>query len=116
MMNEARAFQAAANLAEIWPFPINAWQSNPYGLSPNFSNANPMNDPMVLDHTTNHGGRKRREDDESAKGVSTSGNGMRNLIVRLKASGSNENRESGGDGEGNSGKSADQPAKPLNYT
>lgn len=30
---------------------------------------------------------------------------------RLKATGSNENHESGGDGEGNSGKSADQPAK-----
>ncbi|MCE3049880.1 hypothetical protein HAX54_046034 [Datura stramonium] len=114
MMNEARAFQAAANLAEIWPFPINAGSPTPYGLSPNFSNANPMNDPMVLDHTTNHGGRKRREDDESAKGVSTSGNGMSESdSKRLKASGSNENRESGGDGEGNSGKSADQPAKPA---
>ncbi|XP_019235526.1 PREDICTED: transcription factor bHLH79 isoform X2 [Nicotiana attenuata] len=105
MMNEARAFQAAAanppfNLAEIWPFPINAGAAMPY------ANHIPINDPMLLDHTTNHrigSARKRREDDESAKGVSTSGNGL--------ATGSNDNHESGGDGEGNSGKSADQPAK-----
>lgn len=108
IMNEARAFQSAANLAEIWPFPINAGGPKPYALS----NANPMNDPMVLDH---HGGRKRREDDESAKGVSTSGNGLSESdSKRMKVTGSNENQEySGGDGEGNSGKSADQPAKPA---
>ncbi|XP_059308551.1 transcription factor BHLH089-like [Lycium ferocissimum] len=108
-MNEARAFQTNTpfNLAEIWPFPINA---PPYG----FSNQEhiPMNDdPMVVDHRTN---RKRREDDnESAKGVSTSGNNAlsESDSKRLKATGSNENRESGGDGEGNSGKSADQPGK-----
>ncbi|XP_070055863.1 transcription factor BHLH094 isoform X3 [Nicotiana tomentosiformis] len=100
MMNEARAFQAAAanppfNLAEIWPFPINAYANGDHHI--------PMND---LDHRTNHrtgSATKRRDDDESAKGVSTSGNGL--------ATGSNENHESGGDGEGNSGKSADQPAK-----
>ncbi|XP_016483015.2 transcription factor BHLH094-like isoform X2 [Nicotiana tabacum] len=109
MMNEARAFQAAAanppfNLAEIWPFPINAYANGDHHI--------PMND---LDHRTNHrtgSATKRRDDDESAKGVSTSGNGLSESdSKRLKATGSNENHESGGDGEGNSGKSADQPAK-----
>ncbi|XP_009593799.1 transcription factor BHLH094 isoform X1 [Nicotiana tomentosiformis] len=110
MMNEARAFQAAAanppfNLAEIWPFPINAYANGDHHI--------PMND---LDHRTNHrtgSATKRRDDDESAKGVSTSGNGLQSESdsKRLKATGSNENHESGGDGEGNSGKSADQPAK-----
>nr|XP_009776015.1 PREDICTED: transcription factor bHLH79 isoform X4 [Nicotiana sylvestris] len=117
MMNEARAFQAAApnppfNLAEIWPFPINAGAAMPYA---NGDHHFPINDPMLLDHRTNHrsgSARKRREDDESAKGVSTSGNGLSESdSKRLKATGSNENHESGGDGEGNSGKSADQPAK-----
>lgn len=72
-MNEARAFQAAAanppfNLAEIWPFPINAYANGDHHI--------PMND---LDHRTNHrtgSATKRRDDDESAKGVSTSGNGL----------------------------------------
>lgn len=80
-MNEARAFQAAApnppfNLAEIWPFPINAGAAMPYA---NGDHHFPINDPMLLDHRTNHrsgSARKRREDDESAKGVSTSGNGL----------------------------------------
>ncbi|KAJ8563078.1 hypothetical protein K7X08_031530 [Anisodus acutangulus] len=118
-MNEARAFQAATNnFAEIWPFPINA-NATPYGFSNNVNEEDHhimMNDPMVVDHRTNQGGtRKRREDDESAIGVSTSANNglSESDSKRLKTTGSNENRESGGDGEGNSGKSADQPAKPV---
>ncbi|KAJ8564659.1 hypothetical protein K7X08_001119 [Anisodus acutangulus] len=107
-MNEARA---ANNLAEIWPFPINAAGATPYGFSNNGNEDHHI--PMVLDHRTNHGARKRHEDDESAKGVSTSGNNglSESDSKRLKATGSNENRESGGDGEGNSGKSADQSGK-----
>lgn len=46
------AFQTATNLAEIWPY------------------------HHLLDHTTNHAATKRRDDDESAIGVSTSGNAL----------------------------------------
>ncbi|XP_055802343.1 transcription factor BHLH089-like isoform X2 [Solanum dulcamara] len=98
------AFQPAPNLAEIWPFPINA-----------LSNANqdqhiPIN--HLLHHTTNHAARKRRDDDEFANGVLTNGNALsESNSKRQKATGSNENQEySGG---GNSGKSAEQPAKPA---
>ncbi|KAL3338418.1 hypothetical protein AABB24_027506 [Solanum stoloniferum] len=81
------AFQTAPNLAEIWPY------------------------QHLLDHTTNHAARKRRDDDESAIGVSTSANALTESdSKRLKSTRSNENGEySGG---GNSGKSSDQPAKP----
>lgn len=97
------AFQAAPNLAEIWPFPINALSSD------NQDQHIPIN--HHLQHIKNHAARKRRDDDESAKGVSTSGNALNESDnKRLKATRSNENQEySGG---GNSGKSTDQPAKP----
>ncbi|XP_010319491.1 transcription factor BHLH089-like isoform X2 [Solanum lycopersicum] len=81
------AFQTATNLAEIWPY------------------------HHLLDHTTNHAATKRRDDDESAIAVSTSGNALQTESdsKRLKATRSNENGEYSG---GNSGKSSDQPAKP----
>lgn len=129
MMNHAGGFQSPPfNLSEIWQFPINAGEGEtPYSFpssaaaaAQNVSDVR-NNDPMVLDHrTTNYSGggggsaRKRNEDDESAKGVSTSGNGLtESASKRMKVTRSNENCESRGDGEGNSGKSAEQPAKPA---
>ncbi|XP_055810178.1 transcription factor BHLH094 isoform X2 [Solanum dulcamara] len=130
MMNHAGGFQSPPfNLAEIWQFPINAAgdataysfpSSTAAAAAHNVSDV-PNNDPMVLDRRkTNYscggGGsaRNRNEEDESAKGVSTSGNGLTESdSKRLKATRSNENCESRGDGEGNSGKSAEQSAKPA---
>ncbi|CAN4116241.1 unnamed protein product [Withania somnifera] len=116
-MNHAGDFQSPPfNLAEIWQFPVNAGgngtaYSFPPPPQPNVSN------PMVLDwRTANYTGssRKRREDDESAKGVSTSGNSLTECdSKRLKATGSTEYCESRGDGEENSGKPVEQPAKPA---
>ncbi|XP_015076833.1 transcription factor BHLH094 [Solanum pennellii] len=131
MMNHAGGFQSPPfNLSEIWQFPINAGEGEtPYSF-PSSTAAAPQNvsddvrnnDPMVLDRRTNNysggggGGsaRKRNEDDESAKGVSTSGNGLtESASKRMKVTRSNENCEARGDGEGNSVKSAEQPAKPA---
>lgn len=106
MMNDG-SFQSANatsfNLAEIWPFPINAagcasgGQSGgkldslrrfqfEHSLGQFADNANrdvSIDDPMILEDQrgTNNGGgtRKRGEEDGSAKGVSTScsaGNAM----------------------------------------
>lgn len=69
------AFQAAPNLAEIWPFPINALSSD------NQDQHIPIN--HHLQHIKNHAARKRRDDDESAKGVSTSGNALVFLYTNL---------------------------------
>lgn len=112
MINHAGDFQSPPfNLAEIWKFPVNAGGSATAYCFPPPPDI-PKNDPMVLDRRTS--ARKRREDDESAKGVSTSGNGLTESdSKRLKATRLNENCESRGDGEGNSGKSAEQPAKPA---
>ncbi|KAK6788925.1 hypothetical protein RDI58_012724 [Solanum bulbocastanum] len=90
MMNHAGGFQSPPfNLSEIWQFPINAGEgetpySFPSSTAPAAQNVSDVrnNDPMVLDRrTTNYSGgggsaRKRNDDDESAKGVSTSGNGL----------------------------------------
>lgn len=101
MMNDSVAggggggdFQSAAtapfSLSEIWPFPINAAAAYGLGLAANVSAltrdhyCSSMSDPMFLDQRLNQNGgdgggggaRKRREDDETAKGVSTSGNGL----------------------------------------
>ncbi|KAG5604250.1 hypothetical protein H5410_025742 [Solanum commersonii] len=129
MMNHAGGFRSPPfNLSEIWQFPINAGEgetpySFPSSAAPAAQNVSDVrnNDPMVLDRrTTNYSGggggsaRKRNEDDESAKGVSSSGNGLtESASKRMKVTRSNENCESRGDGEGNSWKSAEQPAKPA---
>ncbi|CAN4124340.1 unnamed protein product [Withania somnifera] len=116
MINRAGDFQSPPfNLAEIWQFPVNAGgNSTAYSFPPPMSTA-PQTDPMVLDRRTeNYTGsvRKRREENESAKGVSTSDNGLTESdSKRLKDTRSNENCESRGDGEGNSGKPA-KPAEP----
>lgn len=90
MMNHAGGFQSPPfNLAEIWQFPIDA--GGGVVMAYNVS-AIPNNDPMVLDRrTTNSSGgggggsaRKRNEDDDSAKGVSTSGNGLVFYLIYLK--------------------------------
>lgn len=100
MMNHAGGFQSPPfNLSEIWQFPINAGEGEtPYSFPlstaaapQNVSDDVRNNDPMVLDRRTNNysggggGGaaRKRNEDDESAKGVSTSGNGLVFYLVHL---------------------------------
>lgn len=83
------AFQVANNvpfnLAEIWPFPINASAASAaaqFGLGVNGLNRDhglPVSDPVALDRRVDQNGggaRKRREDDESAMGVSTSGNSV----------------------------------------
>ncbi|XP_073146016.1 transcription factor BHLH089-like [Henckelia pumila] len=83
-------------------------------------------DPMVVDHGSNHGpsghnSRKRREEDECARGgASTSHCYGNNIDVsydgeskRLKAEGSNEDDENKVDTEGNSGKAVDQRPKPA---
>ncbi|CAK9154451.1 unnamed protein product [Ilex paraguariensis] len=133
MMNHG-GFQAA-NVAEIWPFPINGEGANGdesgggLGLrrvqfSQSFGDASgnrdvSVGDPMVLDQRTNTNGggaRKRREEEESAKGVSTSsGNGMNDFdMKRLKTSGSrDENHESKAEVEAKPGKAAGQNAKPA---
>lgn len=99
MMNHAGGFQSPPfNLAEIWQFPINAGgdataysfpSSTAAAAVHNVSDV-PNNDPMVLDRrTTNYSGggggsaRKRNEEDESAKGVSTSGNGLVFYLIYL---------------------------------
>ncbi|KAL8518864.1 hypothetical protein ACS0TY_009997 [Phlomoides rotata] len=112
MMNDGGVY----NFAEIWPgFQMNAAAAS-YGLGL---------DPMVMDQRSNHSppnhnSRKRREEDECAKGgASTSnsnGNSNNNAMSdgdnkRLKAVGSNGIRESKVEGEGNSGKAAEVPAK-----
>lgn len=94
------------NLAEIWPFPMNGVSAGG-GASTSFQNNNVTNslvasmsmnmnvdlsvnrdhDPMVMEQTTNlnsSGVRRRREDDESAKGVSTSN--AANATVRVRRS------------------------------
>ncbi|KAM7484303.1 hypothetical protein LguiA_000312 [Lonicera macranthoides] len=142
MMNDG-SFQSATatsfNLAEIWPFPINAacasgGQSGGkldlrrvqfgHSLGQFADNANPnrdvsIDDPMILDQRgTNNGGgtRKRGEEDRSAaKGVSTSsaGNAMNYVDTkRLKTSGyRDENDEPNEDMETNSGKLVEQNTK-----
>ncbi|KAF3646190.1 Transcription factor BPE [Capsicum annuum] len=123
LINHAGGFQSPPpppfNLADIWQFPGNAGgnataYSFPVSASAvaaveqehNMSDV-PENDPMRR-------ARKRRKDDECAKGVSTSGNGLTESdSKRLKATRLNENCEARCDGEGNSRKSAEQPAKPA---
>ncbi|PIN15227.1 hypothetical protein CDL12_12128 [Handroanthus impetiginosus] len=115
MMNDGGVY----NFAEIWPgFQMNTAATS-YGLDL---------DPMLMDHKSNHSppnhnSRKRRDEDECAKGgASTSnsnGNSSNNNVMnegdskRLKAVGSNENRENKAEREGNSGKAAEPPAKPA---
>ncbi|KAL0364131.1 UNVERIFIED_CONTAM: Transcription factor [Sesamum angustifolium] len=114
MMNDGGVY----NFAEIWPgFQMTAAATS-YGLGL---------DPMVMDQRSNHSppnhnSRKRRDEDDCAKGgASTSnsnGNGNNNVLnegdsKRLKAVGSNENRENKLEREGNSGKGTEQPAKPA---
>ncbi|XP_059316659.1 transcription factor BHLH089-like [Lycium ferocissimum] len=114
IMNHAAPF----NLAEIWQFPINAGgDATAYTLPPP-STAAAHNVSDIPKNTNYSGGgsvRKRHVDDEFAnKGVSTSGNGLTDSdSKRLKATRSNENCQSRGDGEGISGKSTEQPAKPA---
>ncbi|XP_031101284.1 transcription factor BHLH089-like [Ipomoea triloba] len=120
------AFQVANNvpfnLVEIWPFPINASAAAAaqfgLGAPPNVSGLNrdhgpPVSDPMALDRRVDQNGgaaRKRREDDESAMGVSTSGNSLsENDSKRLKTARANENCEFKADSEGTSGKPAEPP-------
>ncbi|CAH9095314.1 unnamed protein product [Cuscuta europaea] len=120
-----RDFQAAPiapySLNEIWPFAINAAAPAAYGLGipANVSREHcaPLSDPLFSDQTVKQNSsraRKPREDDESAKGVSTSGNGLQNEsdTKRLKTVCSNDNPESKVNGEGTSGKPLEQPAKP----
>lgn len=101
--------------SEIWPgFQMNA------NTVPNDV------DPMVVDHGSNHGpsshnSRKRRKEDECARGGASTSNcyGKNNDVSYdseskgLKAEGSNEDNEDRADTEGNSGKAADQPQKPA---
>nr|AAQ14331.1 MYC1 [Catharanthus roseus] len=112
------------NLAEIWPFPMNSataatsFHNNnnaanslaaaaAAGISMNMNvnlSVNRDHDPMVMDQAPNLNGgvRRRREDDDSAKGVSTSNdaNAMNEGDnKRLKTGGSNENHESKAEGE-----------------
>nr|GMD15132.1 transcription factor bHLH79 isoform X1 [Ipomoea batatas]GMD19586.1 transcription factor bHLH79 isoform X1 [Ipomoea batatas] len=118
------AFQVANNvpfnLVEIWPFPINASAAAQFGMGapPNVNGLNrdhgpPVSDPMALDGRVDQSGgaaRKRREDDESAMGVSTSGNSLsENDSKRLKTARANENCEFKADSEGTSGKPAEPP-------
>ncbi|KAL2253512.1 UNVERIFIED_CONTAM: Transcription factor BPE, partial [Sesamum indicum] len=112
MMNDGGVY----NFAEIWPgFQMTAAATS-YGLGL---------DPMVMDPRSNHSppnhnSRKRRDEDDCAKGgASTSnsnGNGNHNVLKgdskRLKAVGSNENHENKLEREGNSGKGTEQP-KPA---
>ncbi|CAH9095310.1 unnamed protein product [Cuscuta europaea] len=119
-----RDFQAAPiapySLNEIWPFAINAAAPAAYGLGipANVSREHcaPLSDPLFSDQTVKQNSsraRKPREDDESAKGVSTSGNGLNESDTkRLKTVCSNDNPESKVNGEGTSGKPLEQPAKP----
>lgn len=126
------------NLAEIWPFPMNGASSGG-GASTSFQNNNVTNslvasmsmsmnvnlsvnrdhDPMVMEQTPNlnsTGVRRQREDDDSAKGVSTSNAANATNegdSKRLKTGGSNENVQSKANGEGNSVKPAEQTAKPA---
>nr|QHR96992.1 basic helix-loop-helix transcription factor bHLH79-like protein [Isodon rubescens] len=119
MMNDGGVY----NFAEIWPgFQMNAAAAS-YGLGL---------DPMVMDQRSthsspNHNSRKRREDDECVKGRastsnsngnSNSNNNNNNVVSegdskRLKAVGSNGNRENKTNGEINSTKAADSSAKPA---
>ncbi|CAH9087741.1 unnamed protein product [Cuscuta epithymum] len=119
-----RDFQAAPiapySLTEIWPFTINAAGPAAYGLgmpaNVSLEHCAPLSDPRFSDQTVNQNGsraRKRREDDESAKGVSTSGNDLNESDTKqLKTVGSNDNPESEVNGEGTPGKPLEQPAKP----
>ncbi|KAL0421241.1 UNVERIFIED_CONTAM: Transcription factor [Sesamum latifolium] len=115
MMNDGGVY----NFAEIWPGFQMTTAATSYGLGL---------DPMVMDQRSNHSppnhnsSRKRRDEDDCAKGgASTSnsnGNGNNNVLnegdsKRLKAVGSNENRENKLEREGNSGKGTEQPAKPA---
>ncbi|VFQ63128.1 unnamed protein product [Cuscuta campestris] len=114
-----REFHAAPSapysLAEIWPFAINAAAAMPSSLSrENFA---PMSGPVFFDGIVGNQNcsraRKRPEDDESAKGVSTSGNGLiESNSKRMKTVGSNCKPESKANGEESSGKPTEQPAKP----
>ncbi|KAG8383122.1 hypothetical protein BUALT_Bualt05G0151900 [Buddleja alternifolia] len=121
MMNDGGG---AYNLAEIWPaFQLSANATSSYGLGL---------DPMEMDQRLNRSppnrnSRKRRDDDDEQcgkEGASTSNsNGGRNNndnhilskgdSKRLKAAESNENHENKLEGEGNSDKAAEQPAKPA---
>ncbi|KAH6770707.1 transcription factor BIG PETAL P [Perilla frutescens var. hirtella] len=124
MMNDGGVY----NFAEIWPgFQMNAAAAS-YGLGL---------DPMVMDQRSNHSppnhnSRKRRDDDDCVKGGASTSNSNGNSNnnnnnnnninsdimsegenKRLKGVGSNGNRENKTEGEGNSTKAAESPAKPA---
>ncbi|XP_019170502.1 PREDICTED: transcription factor BPE-like isoform X2 [Ipomoea nil] len=125
MLNDGGAYPGSSNaqfnMAEIWPFPISTGgATSPYALAPAEEDVNAMSDPMVIDRRVSQsggdgGGRKRKEEDESAKGgagASTSGNGLsEDDSKRLKTGGQNKIPRSKADGEGASGKQAEQAAK-----
>ncbi|KAM7478304.1 hypothetical protein LguiA_026517 [Lonicera macranthoides] len=142
MMNDGSFLSANAtsfNLAEIWPFPINAGCASggqsrgklnmrrvqfKHSLGQFTDNANlnrdvSIDDPLILDQRwTNNGGgtRKRGEEDGSAaKGISTSsaGNAMNDVDTEcLKTLGyRDENDEPNEDMETNSGKLVEQNTK-----
>nr|GMD25842.1 transcription factor bHLH79 isoform X1 [Ipomoea batatas] len=123
MLNDGGAYHGSSNaqfnMAEIWPFPISSGGATSYALAP-AEDVNAVSDPMVIDRRVNQsgggGGRKRKEEDESAKGgagASTSGNGLQSEddSKRLKTGGQNKIPRSKADGEGASGKQAEQAAK-----
>nr|WAK86052.1 transcription factor bHLH6 [Nothapodytes nimmoniana] len=104
---------ASFNLPEIWQIPFNAASFNASPATREVS----VGDLMSLDHDRigNHvgGARKRREEDESAKGVSTSAAANSEFDnKRLKKMGSiDEICKSKADQEVSSGKPAEQNAK-----
>lgn len=118
MMNEGGRLY---NFAEIWPgFQINANETRSYNLPGINPDLDP--NPMVMEQRSDHSPspKSRMQRDEDTERVSTSNsNGYNHASMngsgkkRQKVMGSNENLETEADGDWNSHKVAEKPAKPM---